>query len=55
MPRDVCKLWLPGASHHEHDGRKGTDFKSVVAVVGLCERFGDDEGKRIRKMLQFKA
>jgi len=25
----------PGASHHGHDGRKGTDFKFVVAVVGL--------------------
>jgi hypothetical protein len=31
MPRDLCKLW-PGVSH---GGRKGTDFNSVIAVMGL--------------------
>jgi hypothetical protein len=34
IPREFCKL-APGVSRHGHEGRKGTDFKSVIAVMGL--------------------
>jgi hypothetical protein len=49
MPRDLCKLW-PGVSHRGHGGRKGTDLKSVIAVMGLVRaiwQYGKRDSKNV--------